>query len=241
MLLFLKGHARSSLVSTSGIKQPCTEGIGAKVMSVMSDAQVWLLALYAALMVGAVMSTFAESYSVLIVEKLKHVGSQHAAWLSSMIFVGVAVGAPTHGIIAARFRNKSSWLLLSAVATWLVFALVPSYIHWGHGVNGLAFLYFLVGFFVSSMLLAFSIAKERFSSSRHATVFAFINMMIGLGGFLVPLMFGGVIHLSSSMLHVSQSLIVSVFSLLIPLLVACLIAWTLRFGRGAKVGCEHVA
>ena len=78
------------------------------ILKILQDKKVWILAFYAAFIVGSVMSAFAETYSVIILEKIKHFSSHHAAWLSSMIIIGVGVGAPLQGIISAKFKNKAN-------------------------------------------------------------------------------------------------------------------------------------
>ena len=200
------------------------------IMTVVGDVNLWLLALFAALMVGAVMSTFAESYAVALLEKIKLVSAQHAAWLSSLIFIGVAVGGPTHGLIAMHFKSKVVWLFTATMFTLIVYTMIVIFMLWGEGANALAILFFMQGFFVSSMLLVFSIAKDLFSSSSQATCFAFINTMIGLGGFFVPYFFG---HLLKRYEHASHGGIALLF-LIFPLLLALFLVAFLQYRQCQK-------
>lgn len=204
-----------------------TQSFKKKLLAIINNQSLWLLALYATLTVGAVMSTFAESYGVILLEKIKHINSEHAAWLNSLIFIGVAVGAPTHGLIATVFKKNTTWLLLCAIAICLTFSSIPLYIHTNFSVNGLSMLYFLLGFFVSSMLLSFSVAKQNVNETEQATAFAFINTMIGFGGFFVPLLFGKVIRISQ---HYNQgpNLIIAITTLTIPLILSIMIAFRLH-------------
>ena len=192
--------------------------------AVIQNPSHWLLALYAMLMVGVVMSTFAETYNIIILEKLRHISSEHAAWLGSLIFIGVGVGAPCHGIISSRFKLLSLWMLLCSILTFACYALVPVALTAIKDINSLAILYFLLGFFVSSMLLVFSYAKQHSPPSQHATVFAFINTLIGLAGFIVPFIFGVLLHATNTSHHLHTAFMMPLLLLLIPLSASIIIA-----------------
>lgn len=219
------------LTSTSHIQpkpkleKSAIKAFGQSILAVVSDLNLWLLALFAALMVGAVMSTFAESYGVTLLEKIKLVSAQHAAWLSSLIFIGVALGGPTHGFIAMHFKSKTTWLFAATIFTLMVYTMIVIFMFWGDGADALGILFFMMGFFVSSMLLVFSIAKDFFPSQKHATCFAFINTMIGLGGFFVPYFFGQLLknHTDASMGGVA------LLFLIFPLLLALLLIGVLQY------------
>ena len=187
------------------------------LLQVFKDKQLWLVTLYAALITGAVMYTFAESYSVIILEKVKHIASNHAAWLNSVLFIGVGVGGPLHGIIAARFNRRKTWLSICAFGTLLAFIALILSIHLFSSITLLAVTYFSVGFFVSSMLLSYTIAKERFELNRHGLIFAFINMIGMLGGFVFPMIFGYLVHFSQHTFHVTDGLTLPLFALLVPI------------------------
>ena len=207
--------------------QPCASAFIKKISTIASNLSLWYLGIYATLMVGTVMSTFAETYGVVILETIKHVGSEHAAWLNSIIFIGVASGAPTHGLIANAFNKKTTWLRLCTVATTLVFLSIPLYLQTQFNINKIIILYFLLGFFVSSMLLSFSIVKEIINENEQATAFAFINTMIGLGGFFIPLLFGEIIHIQSKDSQ-THGLMVAASVLSLPLLLAAVIAFRIH-------------
>ena len=165
------------------------------------------------------MSAFAETYSVIILEKIKHFSSHHAAWLSSMIIIGVGVGAPLQGIISAKFKNKANWLIIASIITLLIYIIIIAYIYSKQTTDLIAILYFLLGFFVSAMLLVFTIAKERYPDNAQGIIFAFLNMMIGLGGFFIPFLFGEIINIFSA------SIITSALFLSIPMIIAVLLAF----------------
>ncbi len=188
------------------------------ILKILQDKKVWILAFYAAFIVGSVMSAFAETYSVIILEKIKHFSSHHAAWLSSMIIIGVGVGAPLQGLISEKFKNKANWLIIASIITLLIYVIIIAYIYSKQTTDLIAILYFFLGFFVSAMLLVFSIAKEKHPDNAQGIIFAFLNMMIGLGGFFIPFLFGEIINIFSA------SIITSALCLSIPIIISVLLA-----------------
>ncbi len=155
---------------------------------IIKQPQLWLIALYAGIMVGTVVNAFSELYDVIFLQYIYHLTTEQAAIMSTMIFVGIAVGGPTHGIISNLFPQRKHWMLIGNVCTIIIFGLivlVPKLVP----IDLLYVLYFLLGFFVSSMLLGFAVAKEMFPKSVHGITMAFINMIIALcGAFFQPLL-----------------------------------------------------
>jgi len=150
-------------------------------LKLLSNKRLWLLAVYAGLMVGIVVNAFSELYDVLFLEQVYKVSECVAANISVMMFIGIAVGGPTHGFIARFFGEKRVWMLICNIMTLLVFStviLASSII----SSEYLYVLFFLIGFSVSSMLLAFSVVEEIFPRQVKATALAIVNMVIGLCG-----------------------------------------------------------
>ena len=195
---------------------------------IFKDVKLWLMALYAALIVGAILSTFGETYSIIIIEKLKHLSSSQAALINSLIFIGIGAGAPLHGLIANRWRSASQWMFVAAVITLCLFYTISLLLYGLNKAWILGLAYFFLGFFISSMLLTFTLAKRQYAEKYHGVVFAFINMMIGLGGFFVPLIFGYLIHFFSHLTQGAENLVYAVFVLNIPVLIATFIAFWLN-------------
>ncbi len=195
-----------------------------ELIMVFKDRQLWLVTLYAALITGAVMYTFAESYSVISLEKLEHITSSHAAWLNSLIFIGVGIGGPLHGIIASQFQKRKTWITICAFATLLAFTYLAAGFYFKLNVGMLAVGYFLVGFFVVAMLLSYAVAEERFPSNVHAIIFAFINMIVMLAGFVIPMIFGALIHFSQKTLHMENAIMLPIIALIIPISIAAIMS-----------------
>lgn len=150
-------------------------------LKLLLNKKLWLLALYAGLMVGIVVNSFSELYDVLFLEHAYGLSEHLAAKVSVMLFIGIAVGGPSHGFIASLFHEKRVWMLICNLITLLVFSsivvfssfITPKYLY---------VMFFIIGFAVSSMLLAFSVVEEIFPPQVKATALAIVNMVIGLCG-----------------------------------------------------------
>lgn len=160
-------------------------GIDKQYFALFKDAQVWFLALYAGIMVGTVVNAFSELYDVTFLENTLRITSQKAATISSMIFIGIAIGGPLHGVIAKYFKApRTSWMLITCFATILSFSAIILIAWLQPSLTYMYVFYFLSGFFVSSMLLSFSVARAAYHANMHASVFALVNMVIGICGFI---------------------------------------------------------
>lgn len=238
ILFLLRGRCNKGnekILDTPRIKIPAR-----LLWSLLKDGQLWLVTLYAALITGVIMYTFAESYSIISLEKLKHITSTQAAWLNSLIFIGVGVGGPIHGIIANLFHKKTTWISITAFATLISFTLLCACFYYSLSIDLLAIAYFCIGFFVVAMLLSYSITKERFPTGVHAILFAFINMIVMLAGFIIPMIFGHLIHVGTSALHWKHPLMLPITALLVPLLAACIMTLWIKTDRVIGLEKYHV-
>ncbi|MFC4891642.1 MFS transporter [Pseudofrancisella aestuarii] len=192
----------------------------------LKNKKLWLLAIYSGLMVGIVVNSFSELYDVIFLEQAYHVTESVAAKISVMMFVGIAFGGPSHGIIASLFGEKRIWMFICNIFTITIFSsivLFASIIN----PNLLFVLFFLLGFFVSSMLLAFSVVEEIFPKEIKGTALAIVNMIIGLCGalfqFLISyisvLLNGGPIHININNNVFNRAFVF----LLVPLLISTVI------------------
>jgi predicted MFS family arabinose efflux permease len=188
------------------------------ITHIFRDRQIWFLAIYAGIMVGTVVNAFSELYDVNFLETVLNISSQSAAQISSMIFIGIGVGGPSHGIIAKLFKQTKSWMLIACFATIISFSLIilSSIVDYSYAT--MYVLYFFTGFFVSSMLLSFDVAKRSYDKSLHATIFALVNMVISLGGFIFQ-------YLLSYLLESKLGYDASFLALLIPLLVSLILCY----------------
>ena len=150
-------------------------------LGVLKSRELWFIALYAGLMVATVVNAFSELFDVVFLQYTYQLTAIKAASISSSIFIGIAVGGPSHGVISAFLGSKKRWMIIANILTIVIFGtivLLPAAL----SVSSLYVLYFCLGFFISSMLLAFSVVNDIFPSQMQGTVLAIVNMVIGLCG-----------------------------------------------------------
>ncbi len=199
--------------------------------SVLYHPQLWLLALYAGIMVGTVVNAFSELYDVVFLQQVFHLGSQSAAEISSMIFIGIAVGGPSHGVIA-KWTGKRAWMIWGCALTLLCFSLMILTTQLALPVGILYGLYFLIGFFVSSMLLSFAMVGSLLPKEHQAIGFGLLNMVIGFCGFVFQWGLGIVLHANAHTLEPHHQVFVKSFLiLLIPLLLSLGLVFGVRRER----------
>lgn len=200
-------------------------------LQVLKDKQIWIIALYAGIMVGTVVNAFSELYDVVFLESVFSLSAEKAATISTMIFVGIAVGGPSHGYIAKYFAVKRTWMLQTCIATIVFFILAVFSGFVGLDYHVLYGLFFLMGFFVSSMLLSFSIARCCYPETAHATIFALINMVIGVGGFIFQIGLGEVLKAVAKRYPDTDTSFVffnSIWLLVIPLIFSFFLCYKIR-------------
>ncbi len=201
---------------------------------IIKDKNIWFLAIYAAIMVGVVMGTFAELYDVVLLQQSFPISSQQATHITIFIFIGVGIGAPLHGIIANYFSSQRTWVIICALMTLCIFTLMPLSLLWSFNTTTLIVLYFLLGFFVSSMMLVFALAKCCYPNHIHGTIFAFVNMIIGLAGFLFPALFAELEKLTAKNITLDNELLLPLFLLILPLLMSTVLTFFIRKDRKPK-------
>lgn len=196
--------------------------------------RLWLVALYAGIMVGTVVNAFSELYDVVFLEYSYHLTAVQAASISSMIFIGIAVGGPSHGIIANLINNRRLWMVIANIATIVVFASIVLLPHW-FSVSFLYVIYFLLGFFVSSMLLSFAVVESQFESNVQGTALAIVNMTIGLSAAVFQYLVGMVATVVNggdiSTINHPHTFSISFLVLLIPLLLSTSILLFLKMDK----------
>ncbi|MGQ4005230.1 MFS transporter [Francisellaceae bacterium CB300] len=227
IICFLKHSASPNANTNKTTKSYLSFGESLKLLS---NKKLWLLAIYAGLMVGIVVNSFSELYDVLFLEQVYKVTESVAANISIMMFIGIAVGGPSHGFIARLFGEKRVWMLICNIMTLVVFSAVIL----ADNIISSEYLYvlfFLIGFSVSSMLLAFSVVEEIFPSQVKATALAIVNMVIGLCGAVFQYLISMIsVYINGGPLTgaVSESVFDKSFVyLLLPLLASTLIIFLL--------------
>ncbi len=152
--------------------------ISTSIKSIFLNKQTWLTALYAGLMVAPIIA-FGELWGVPFLRTDFHVNAIIAADLNTAIFVGIGVGGPLNGWLSGKFKNPKM-LMYAGNLVALLCLVILIYLPMSYFAG--AFVLFMFGYSTSSMLIAFSINKERHLPQYSALVIAFTNMIIMLLG-----------------------------------------------------------
>ena len=153
---------------------------------VIRHRQTWLIAC-AGLGTSGPLLGFAGLWGVPFLQVASGLARTEAAALTSLLFVGWGVGAPLFGWLSDRIGRRRPVMMVGLLLeTASLAALV--YIA-GLTATALAVLCFLTGFFGSSQIVCFAIARENHPPRLSATGIGFVNGMVtGAGALFQPLM-----------------------------------------------------
>ncbi len=148
--------------------------------TIIHHPQTWWIALYAGLLVAPI-TGFIELWSVPFLSTAHLLTRPQAAYLNSLVFLGIALGGPSIGLLQqwtpahpiqwCRFLTTLALLCLSAIIFIHPLPLVL-----------LAILLTLYGFCTSNMLLCFTLVKRLHSPAVSGTALGLTNMVVMLGG-----------------------------------------------------------
>src|SRR6185312_6020071 len=91
--------------------------------NIITNKQSWYIALYACLL-WAPMSSFTSLWGVPFLTKAYHFEQTQAAFLCSLMWLGLAVASPLLGIISTSINNRKLPLAISALLGAVTFYLV---------------------------------------------------------------------------------------------------------------------
>ena len=167
-----------------------------QLKSLFKLPQMWLVGIIAGF-IFVLPTAFAGLWAVPFLSDLYDVGVKKAAFASSMVFVGIAIGGPFAGWFSDKLQRRRP-VIITAACLSLVILMVIIYVP--ISFNLMVVLLFLLGFVMSAYVLAFAVAREITPKSVRATALSFTNLLsIVLGsplfqpliGFLLELDRGG--------------------------------------------------
>lgn len=160
------------------------------LLAIMRNNQTWFIAVYACLL-WVPMSSFASLWGVPFLIKVLGLTTTTAAFLCSMMWLGLALASPLLGLIATKINNLRLPLIVSALVGAIAFGLVL-YFHFSVMLLG-TFL-FLAGAACSGQALSFTLIKENNGEDRRATAIAFNNMAVVISGAVFQPVIGKIIQ-----------------------------------------------
>ena len=149
------------------------------LLTLLTNRQTWIIALIGGLMVAPV-SAFTELWSVPFLSLEYHLAKPDAAFLVSLMFVGIACGGPIHGFVSGLLGRRKPVLfvgIIGELVCLLLIIYIPSQPLWLLGI-----LLILFGIFTSSMLLCFAINTELQPAWATGITIGFTNMLVMAGG-----------------------------------------------------------
>lgn len=173
-----KGKESQMKISASSDDIPIRKGL----LKLISNKQLWLVALYGGLMFLAT-PVFCGLWGVPFIMLKMSVAKTTAANYISLVFVGWAIASPLWGIFSSRIgRRKPPMYIgsIGAASCSALFIFAPIHSSWI-----MEALLFAFGIFSAGFLPAFAVAKELCSKHYVATGLSFMNMMNMIGIALV--------------------------------------------------------
>ena len=156
-----------------------TYGLLDGLIVLLRSKQAWLIALFGCLMYVP-LAALADLWGSLYLSERYGISSKHAAAVTSLLYVGVAVGAPAAMWFSDYFQSRKKVMFISAIAFFAVFSSLL-YISQLPLFSMYGFM-FLAGFCFSGQNLVFAMATERLPTQISGIAAAFTNMIVMLSG-----------------------------------------------------------
>jgi MFS family permease len=201
-------------------------------------SQNWLCGFYAGFMNLPVMLLGALWGNLYLVQA-RGFSTLVAGNLTSMIFLGLIIGAPLAGWISDRLGVRKILMLLSAVFIFLVAVIIvyllPSIIF-------LVILFFILGLCSGALILSYSVVAESNPHWVESTALGIVAVMVNIIGAFSQILFGWLIHFKWSGTIVNHAPFYSVgnFKMALTLLpiaffLSILIAMKIRETYGKRI------
>jgi MFS family permease len=175
---------RNAPASAAGQRSPRTSG-ALYSGSIFRSGKVWLIGTVAAAMCGPIL-TFGGLWGVPYFMAAYDLERPQAAFLTSLGFVGWALGAPFAGWASDFIRRRKLPLVIGASVlsgALALLALAPDLPLWTT-----ILVTFLIGFAGGQMSTSFALAREVTPTSMHGSVLGIVNgMTVGAGALLQPI------------------------------------------------------
>lgn len=149
-----------------------TRPININLFQIVKNKQAWLLSLYSGLAFAPI-SVFGGLWGVPFIKIAHHLTASQAAFATSFIFIGFAVGAPFLGWLSDYIKRRKP-ILLFGPSLALISLCIVIYCPDKH-ISTISILLFAFGFGVSGFFTSFAMIREVFPIAIVATVLGFMN------------------------------------------------------------------
>ena len=181
--------------STLGVNRQNMQTFFKSLTMVTRKPQSWIIAAYACLL-WAPMAVVASLYGAPFIQAYFDLSPSSAAVVVTMMWIGIAIGAPLFGFLSDQTRQPRLWLIITALSGTVVFLLIL--LTATHHVSILILLFLLAGAACSGQALSFSLVKQATPPENQATAIGFNNMAVVVAGFIFQPLVGLIIESHAS-------------------------------------------
>ena len=131
---------------------------------------------------------FGEFWGIHYIQHVYDLKRPDAALLNSAIFLGIAIGGPTIGLLARHFKN---YVTLMRICVLIALFCLCGVLFFGvFSYQFIMLLLFTYGLMSSNMLLCFSLINTCYDNTHQATAIGFANTIIMFGAAFFPVVVG---------------------------------------------------
>ncbi len=160
---------------------------GKNLKKALSNSQNWFCGIYASLLNLTVLLLGA-LWGNLYLTQGRHLSLTKASVITSMIFIGLIIGAPIMGILSDWIKRRRSLMLWGAGLSLITILLIV-YVHaWSWQM--LVFWFFLLGFLSSAQVISYPVVIESNENNIASTAMSIVSIMINLAAAVSQLFFG---------------------------------------------------
>lgn len=191
--MYIRDVKPGHLQATSSASDLSFKTLLINTLELLKKPQMWLIALIGGILYSS-LSVFAELWGVPYLQQAKGYTPQAAAALTSMVFIGWAIGGPIVGFISDFLNNRRTPLIIGSFLGAITIAAIAYIDAMPLPVVGL--LLILFGIFSSTENIVFVIAKESTAPSLTGSAIAVTNMFVMLAGTILQPLVGYILDLT---------------------------------------------
>lgn len=173
----------------SHAQAPVSKTLWRNLIAVLSRKQNWFCGLYASMLNLSVLLLGA-LWGNLYLTQARALTATQASLVTSMIFTGLIVGAPTLGWFSDYVRSRRLPMLGGALFS-LILILAMLFFHSTWQV--LCLLFFLLGFLAAAQVISFPAVTESNPAALTSTALSIVSMLINVSAAILQPIFGWII------------------------------------------------
>lgn len=135
----------------------------------------------------------------------KHFSYLDSSYVITALYLGMLLGSPLIGFLSDRYKNRKILMMIGSICALAV--LINIYFFKHGNFYQIAFLFLLLGFFISSQNLSYAIISEINPTTRTSTALGLASIIIMGGGALFQTLFTWITNVSSSLTYQNAFLV----------------------------------